>query len=768
MADLTIVPIKSATPEPGSNLDYALKYAALGWHVFPVWGALNGRCRCGGLCKSPAKHPISLLVPRGQDDATTDAGTIRRWWAQMPNAGVAVFLRPSGLVAIDIDPRNGGLFSMEQVEAAHGPLVSDVLAYTQGGGEHRVFKLAADAAISLPGKLGPGVDVKWNGYIVLAPTRGVDGQYEWEASSDPLEGAIPSPLPDWLRNLSSNLAPVQSDATPAQRFVTPEQVAELRDALTRLPSDDRDTWVRHGMALRAIGQDGFDLWDEWSRKSDKYDPVDLMRVWRSFKPGAVNFESIFYAAQQAGWVNPLATGGEVFRPVAELTVPELSDHAPVRLEPVTPEMLKTIPVDSLQQAVEWMEGFSEEPNRQISVHGALALGSVLAGRVFESDNGNVSSMYLLTLAGTGVGKGYPKHAIRKLLNDAGLARLLSGSGNTSAGSVFSALFKSPTHIQISDEFGKHLQLARKQVNGAMADAFAVMTEAYSDATGMLVPRNYSHFHLTKKELTTLDSKIVNRPAVTLYAFATPEQVFSNLSSSEIDDGFLNRFVVCNVTDPCLQEQRIRALPVPDNLIEWARSMRGHANQSGSDLTGMDTDYDMAPATVQVRFSRPAWDQFDAFKREIKSGEYPEPKLTMRWRENAMRMATMLAAAENPSSPLVSAQLAAWAISYVRHYGTEFMLQAVTHVADNEFHRLYKLVSDTVAKSGPRGVTERDLSDKHTAFERANSMMRRQVFEVITREGLAQLVKIGTIGGRGRKREAWVSCSLLDSEDGANG
>lgn len=167
-------------------LAYALAYAALGWHVFPV--------------EPRAKIPVGRLVPRGHLDATTDQDTIRRWWKLAPDAGIGVSLAASGLVAIDVDPRNGGTETFEQLQAEHGPLRSEVTAYTGGGGEHHVFVLPPGMHPTLPGSLGPGIDVKCNGYIVVEPSIHPNGKaYGWEASSSPLDGVAPSPLPDWLR-----------------------------------------------------------------------------------------------------------------------------------------------------------------------------------------------------------------------------------------------------------------------------------------------------------------------------------------------------------------------------------------------------------------------------------------------------------------------------------------------------------------------------------------------------------------------------------------
>lgn len=49
--------------------------------------------------------------------------------------------------------------------------------------------------------------------------------------------------------------------------------------------DDRDGWLKVGMALHHEfegGSDGLDLWHDWSKRSDKYDGDDLERVWESF------------------------------------------------------------------------------------------------------------------------------------------------------------------------------------------------------------------------------------------------------------------------------------------------------------------------------------------------------------------------------------------------------------------------------------------------------------------------------------------------------
>jgi hypothetical protein len=283
----TVTSIDSAR----SPLSWALRYAALGYKVIPL---------------TPGqKTPLGRLVPQGVNDATDNPDTIRAWWRQMPNAGIGLALAASGLVALDIDPRNGGLLTLEQLEQQHGRIESSVQAITGGGGLHFVFSLPAGAMSGLPGALGPGLDVKLNGYICVEPSVHPSGRtYEWEASSSPLDGVAPDPMPDWLRGYvrPASAAPDEERYLP----VSDAQWAEVAEALPYIPAVEREQWVSVGMALQSTGRaDAFTRWDEWSRSCPaKYNHADQVRVWKSFAGrglDGVTYTAVFARAKQSGW-----------------------------------------------------------------------------------------------------------------------------------------------------------------------------------------------------------------------------------------------------------------------------------------------------------------------------------------------------------------------------------------------------------------------------------------------------------------------------------
>ena len=153
----------------------ALWHASQGRHVFPV--AVD------------EKAPITA---HGLLDATIDPEQIAQWWAEYPAANIGLACRKSGLLVIDIDPDHGGDATFAALERELGALPRTVHQRSGSGGAHIVMKDPSpgdhgwtrthDAGGSCKGKLGAGVDVKNNGYILVEPSRSSKGPYTWLAS----------------------------------------------------------------------------------------------------------------------------------------------------------------------------------------------------------------------------------------------------------------------------------------------------------------------------------------------------------------------------------------------------------------------------------------------------------------------------------------------------------------------------------------------------------------------------------------------------------
>jgi hypothetical protein len=79
-------------------------------------------------------------------------------------------------------------------------------------------------------------------------------------------------------------------------------VGRVVNALARINPDDRDVWLRMGMALKDMLQDtGRHIWDDWSRQSSKYDKDDQDATWKSLSREGITIATLFHEAKKAGW-----------------------------------------------------------------------------------------------------------------------------------------------------------------------------------------------------------------------------------------------------------------------------------------------------------------------------------------------------------------------------------------------------------------------------------------------------------------------------------
>lgn len=183
-----------------SNREATLAYATAGLAVLPLHHPIaEGTCSCrkGTACGSIGKHPRTR---NGYKDATTDEATITAWWARWPDANIGIATGVvSGVVVLDVDPRNGGDISLDKLQGMHGSLPDTWKVATGGGGSHYYFRYPTEVGAVKSTSHGggeEGLDVKSdNGYVVAPPSLHESGAlYEWEAN----QGSPSADLPGWM------------------------------------------------------------------------------------------------------------------------------------------------------------------------------------------------------------------------------------------------------------------------------------------------------------------------------------------------------------------------------------------------------------------------------------------------------------------------------------------------------------------------------------------------------------------------------------------
>ena len=291
--------IQEAFPAMGKA---ALENAARGWHVFPA----------------PPGSRKSYKSAKHSDGrnwgATTDADEIRRDWTQWPKANLGIVAGPqSGLFVIDADTMEGhgkdGVGTLRGWIKEHGDLPHTIEADTPSGGWHVYFRYPDNMKIQTNSdKLAPGIDVRGEGGMVLAPPSvKTDGTgYSWRNPPGFFELAD---CPQWLLEkievaqrpkLSERAAPIMLNT------MTPAGLEELADLLDYIDPDagGYDDWCNVLMGIHDHtdgGGDGFALAEQWSARGVKYKPGEVASKWQGFTSGGgVGIGTIAILARQNG------------------------------------------------------------------------------------------------------------------------------------------------------------------------------------------------------------------------------------------------------------------------------------------------------------------------------------------------------------------------------------------------------------------------------------------------------------------------------------
>ncbi len=239
-------------------MDAALSYAHRGFFVIPLCSPFGSTCTHDHRDTHKGKHKIGKtpVTVNGYNSATRDDAIIKSWWREFPTANVGMAVGPEhNLLCLEADmhknedgviPENG-LESLGALEDDYGKLPKTLTGMSGGGGEAFIFLYPQGVDIRSGKVLNhPGLEVKADGGIVVAPSRHVSGgRYEWIDESDP------APAPQWLIDLI---------ATPGRLpdIIVNAQLRDVRqdalDALQDAEKTHRSLFVQ-GAKLMRIGRD---------------------------------------------------------------------------------------------------------------------------------------------------------------------------------------------------------------------------------------------------------------------------------------------------------------------------------------------------------------------------------------------------------------------------------------------------------------------------------------------------------------------------------
>ena len=159
------------------------------------------------------------LISSWSKEATSNQDIISGWFQKWPSMNIGVLTGHANIVVLDVDPRNGGDKSLEQLELKFGKLPPTPTVRTSNGGFHKWYKHDKPFRKA---KLAAGIDIKADGgMVLLPPSRHPSGIfYAWEDGFG-VDDLPLAQLPEWVfsgeNDISGTLPDEPSDVEGSHR-----------------------------------------------------------------------------------------------------------------------------------------------------------------------------------------------------------------------------------------------------------------------------------------------------------------------------------------------------------------------------------------------------------------------------------------------------------------------------------------------------------------------------------------------------------------------
>lgn len=340
-------------------------------------------------------------------------------------------------------------------------------------------------------------------------------------------------------------------------------------------------------------------------------------------------------------------------PPALIDTPAATPQPAAQLQPPLPW-----PPGLIGQIAHYIYYSSIRPVSEISLCAAIALTAGIAGRAYNI-SGTGLNQYLVLLAKTGAGKEGAAKGIDRLISavrrTVPAADQFIGPGSFASGqALIRTLDERHVFLSVLGEFGFTLkQMTDPRANGATVMLKRVLLDLFSKSGSDSILRASVY---SDKEKNT---KVLQSPCVSILGESTPESFYEGLTPRHIAEGLLPRFSIIEYKgDRPPTNEAPAVTPDPslvDALAELAATCLTMQANSSTAIVHCDP-----PAKALLKaFDVEADAKINGNPHEV------ERQLWNRAHLKAVKLSALVAVGCCPCNPVVTVELATWAIGFVR-------------------------------------------------------------------------------------------------------
>lgn len=674
-------------------------------------------------------------------------------WARWPDAGICLALGKAsgGVVAMDIDTDNG---PMQRAIESVLP-VSPVQKAGRKG--YTSFYRASPAVVSRAFNVGGErvLDLLAHGkQTILPPTIHPDtGKPYYWLTADTLEHVAPEALPVVPDNIADLLAEALATfgyIAPVERAAVAGGESDLFREVNDRALDRLDSWVPElGIEAKRSHNGnwrGKAIWKGATNANVSFSPQGIKDFGEELGMTAIDavmmaHNSDFATAEK--WLR----GKLGFReppPVRILLKPKMKaepvveriEAAPIyapesKADPFAPGA----PGGLMSKVTEWILSTSIRPSPELATLASIAFMSVFAGRRYVGPTGLGCNLYLMGVAGPGVGKNAPLSAVKTLIFGAGVPWLY-GSGNPASDSAMErTIRRSPSCLFAIDEIGITLQ----EMSGKMA---APYQQAKRRSLLELYSVSGSGGIWTGKDRAGAETESsvepVHSPCASVLGMSTQTEFYKGVTESNLRDGLVARLMVIEAKGRGEQQDVDPIVRIPHSLTGAIKDageawpVKGNmAAPAARNATATPTMHAVDWASPEVKAM---WKKYCGWAESVILDDESQAGIIGRAGEQSLKLACLRAISRDAGKPLICAADMEWAQALVNLSVETIQRGIKQYMHGSEFEELWKCMLQHVTRFGDKGLSNSALI-KCKGVSKADGNKVKSATEFLSKAGL---------------------------------
>jgi len=378
------------------------------------------------------------------------------------------------------------------------------------------------------------------------------------------------------------------------------------------------------------------------------------------------------------------------------------------------------------EIADWITATAIKPQPMLSLAAALSFVAMLKGHRVAGYTNLRTNLLVLSLAPTAAGKEHPQNCIKRLATACDLDKHMMGEPVSGGGFLTGLNKANRVGLLVMDELGRFLaNIASKNAGNHQREIVDYIIKTFSCANSTLKGRQY----VDEKKNPTID---VEQPHFCCLGSTVPEKMLEACGSSDVIDGFLNRWIVFNVKERVPRNQKVKHLEPSTELVA---QIKGYMAEQPYDQYGK-------PTPREVRFTPEAWEYFtkyrDGVDQLIEQAAYPLDRLYARSCEHIEKVALTLSDGEDVLITDVRA-----AIAIVEQSNASIM-EFAGMISDNIYEQDYVRVREIIREAGE---IRRNVLTRRTQFIQGGERRRAEILSALVDDNLIASPPTGGSNGK---------------------